>query len=199
MCAAAGCPKGVLFAASYISRQEYNLIPSTFSQIFIMGTTPSKPLASTPVRRPVASTASSVTQNSEETAFSEKRSYLDSVRPYEGPSSGPKSANGSLTVDNISAWESTASGPVHTLARTMMPHSPITSLQRRQVLINDIHVFNNDIKFKTSPIANQRDTGRCWLFASTNVLRYSVMRNAGLSEFQLSQVGFIFYGLSEYY
>lgn len=147
-----------------------------------MGATPSKP--ATAVHAPVASIPAT-TRESRETVFNEKQAYLESVHPS---CSKPKSVDGSLTLDNISAWEATASSPVHTLARTMMPHSPITSLQRREVQINDIHVFNTDIQFKTSPIANQRDTGRCWLFASTNVLRYSVMQRAGLKEFQLSQV-----------
>ncbi|KZP16699.1 peptidase C1B, bleomycin hydrolase [Athelia psychrophila] len=159
-----------------------------------MGATPSKPTTSTTFRTPAASPPAGVTRDSsQDAAFDEKRAYLDRAHPCTSPCSKPKSANGSLTLDNISAWESTASGPVHTLARTMMPHSPITSLQRRQVLIDDIHVYNTDIQFKTSPIANQRETGRCWLFASTNVLRYSVMRRAGLSEFQLSQPYLFFY------
>lgn len=139
-----------------------------------MGAAPSKPAAT--VRAPVASTSAS-TRESQDTIFDEKQSF-----------SPPKSSDGSLTVDNISAWESTVSGPVHTLARTVMPHSPITSLQRRQAEIKDFHVFNTEVPFKTSPVANQRYTGRCWLFASTNVLRYSVMQKAGLKEFELSQV-----------
>lgn len=100
----------------------------------------------------------------------------------------PKSVDGSIGISNLESWEDSTSSPVHTLARTVLSRTDLSALQRREAHILDTHVFNTEIDFKTGPIANQKQSGRCWLFASTNVLRYSVMRKLNLSEFELSQV-----------
>jgi len=102
--------------------------------------------------------------------------------------SWPKSVDGSIGISNLESWEDSTSSPVHTLARTVLSRTDLSALQRREAHIIDTHVFNTEIDFKTGPIANQKQSGRCWLFASTNVLRYSVMRKLNLSEFELSQV-----------
>lgn len=67
------------------------------------------------------------------------------------------------------------------------------SLLSRAAKIADAHVFNNLIDFKTNPRTNQKSSGRCWLFATTNVLRYEVMKKLNLSEFELSQVLYFHY------
>lgn len=102
----------------------------------------------------------------------------------------PKSASGTLTASAISDWESQISAnPKLQLTRTILNHTHIqTALQSRAAHIADQHVFNTEVEFKTGPITNQKSSGRCWLFASTNVLRYNVMKKLSLSEFQLSQV-----------
>ena len=102
--------------------------------------------------------------------------------------SWPKSVDGSIRIANLESWEDSTSSPVHTLARTVLSRTDLSALQRREAHVIDTHVFNTEIDFKTGPIANQKQSGRCWLFASTNVLRYSVMRKLNLSEFELSQV-----------
>ena len=50
-----------------------------------------------------------------------------------------------------------------------------------------MHVFNTELDFKTGPVTDQKSSGRCWLFATTNVLRYEIMKKLNLKEFQLSQ------------
>lgn len=42
-------------------------------------------------------------------------------------------------------------------------------------------------------ITNQKKTGRCWLFAATNCLRYQMMKKYNLEEFELSQNFLLFY------
>jgi len=49
---------------------------------------------------------------------------------------------------------------------------------------NDFHFSN---KIKTKGITNQMGTGRCWLFAGYNVLRYFVIKKLELNKFELSQ------------
>jgi len=46
-------------------------------------------------------------------------------------------------------------------------------------------VFSIDLK--TLPVANQKQSGRCWIFAGLNVLREIVAKKCGLREFELSQ------------
>ena len=43
------------------------------------------------------------------------------------------------------------------------------------------------IDLKTLPVTNQKKTGRCWLFASLNVLREKIAQEKGLQNFELSQ------------
>ncbi|KAJ7925193.1 peptidase C1B, bleomycin hydrolase [Mycena leptocephala] len=82
----------------------------------------------------------------------------------------PVSANGSLSLSNIASWESEiAAKSKAQLARTILAHS-------------DYH-----------PITSQKSSGRCWLFASTNTMRYDVMRKLNLKDFQISQSYLFFY------
>lgn len=122
----------------------------------------------------------------------EKRSFIETLSSDLSSLriSKPKSVDGSLTLSNIASWESaTSSDPKLQLARTILSHSDIRSaLQARSAHIADVHVFNTQIDFKTGPITNQKSSGRCWLFATTNVLRYDIMKKLKLKDFQLSQV-----------
>jgi bleomycin hydrolase len=109
----------------------------------------------------------------------------------------PLSIDGSLTLKNVKTWESfAAANSKLQLARTILSQSNITSvLSSRSARIADQHIFNNVLDFKTGPITNQKSSGRCWLFATTNVIRYGIMRKLKLKEFQLSQVRLIRYHL----
>ena len=53
--------------------------------------------------------------------------------------------------------------------------------------------FNFDINIKTLPAANQKASGRCWIFAATNVCREIVAAKCNLSNFELSQSYLAFY------
>lgn len=43
------------------------------------------------------------------------------------------------------------------------------------------------IDIKTLPVANQKQSGRCWIFAGLNVLREIIAKKCGLDNFELSQ------------
>lgn len=105
-------------------------------------------------------------------------------------SSTPTSADGTIAPAQFSSWEEEiASKPQVELARTILNHTDLRStLKSRKALVTDSHVFNNELKFKTGPITNQKSSGRCWLFATTNILRYNIMKKFNLADFQLSQV-----------
>ena len=53
--------------------------------------------------------------------------------------------------------------------------------------------FNFDINIKTLPAANQKASGRCWIFAATNVCREIVAAKCNLNNFELSQSYLAFY------
>lgn len=113
------------------------------------------------------------------------------VRDTDISLSVPKSGNGTIQLANIDAWESTAAAdPKIQLARTILAHSNIkTTLTSRDAQIAIPHVFNTEVEFKTGPVTNQKSSGRCWLFATTNIIRHEVMKKLKLNDFQCSQVG----------
>jgi bleomycin hydrolase len=47
------------------------------------------------------------------------------------------------------------------------------------------NVFSHEIK--TGEVTSQNSSGRCWLFAATNVMRLEVMKNCDVETFELSQ------------
>ncbi|EJF65279.1 peptidase C1B bleomycin hydrolase [Dichomitus squalens LYAD-421 SS1] len=101
----------------------------------------------------------------------------------------PLSKDGALRLDHVDRWESAvAQSPKLKLSRSILSHSNLDeTLLRREAVIATPHVFNLELDFKTGPITDQKDTGRCWVFASTNVLRYNVQKKLNLEELQLSQ------------
>lgn len=71
--------------------------------------------------------------------------------------------------------------------------NPKEVLASRSTKIADQQVFNVRIPFEGAPITNQRSSGRCWLFASTNVFRVALMQKYGLDSFELSQAYLFFW------
>ena len=102
----------------------------------------------------------------------------------------PLSGDGKLGLTHIASWEADASTNSKVqLARTILSQSDIrTVLSSRSARVADQHIFNNVVDFKTGPVTNQKSSGRCWIFATTNVIRYNIMKKLKLKEFQLSQV-----------
>ena len=53
------------------------------------------------------------------------------------------------------------------------------------------HKFSVDVP--TLPAANQKQSGRCWIFASLNILREKIAKELNLDNFELSQSFVSFY------
>ncbi|TFK54260.1 peptidase C1B bleomycin hydrolase [Heliocybe sulcata] len=149
-----------------------------------MGSAPSKP-ASAPQVAP---------SDNEKQTLVESFSSLR-VSPESEAAPAPLSADGSLSLSNLSSWESDLASDSKTqLARTVFAQSNIKSiLTSRSTIIKDSHVFNTEVDFKTDPITNQKSSGRCWLFATSNIFRYNVMKKLSLNDFQCSQSYLFFY------
>lgn len=52
--------------------------------------------------------------------------------------------------------------------------------------------FNFNVDIKNGTVTNQKQSGRCWLFASLNILRNVVMKKYNLENFELSQSYMLF-------
>ncbi|KAK3330503.1 peptidase C1B, bleomycin hydrolase [Apodospora peruviana] len=71
--------------------------------------------------------------------------------------------------------------------------NPRDVLTSRATKIAEPQVFNVKIPFEGGPITNQRSSGRCWIFASTNTFRVALAQKYSLEEFELSQAYLFFW------
>ncbi|KAG6041313.1 hypothetical protein E4U41_004964 [Claviceps citrina] len=65
--------------------------------------------------------------------------------------------------------------------------NPKTVLTSQASKTANQHLFNTKIPFEGAPITNQRSSGRCWLFAATNIFRVALMSKYNIESFELSQ------------
>jgi bleomycin hydrolase len=91
------------------------------------------------------------------------------------------SGKASKTLDTslFSKWEHRLlSDPKNQLALSAFTQGDMLNLiRRREAVINDgQHLFSDKIEVEGKPVTNQRSSGRCWLFASTNVMRVGMMK-----------------------
>lgn len=106
------------------------------------------------------------------------------------------SQSANLAVSSLQAW-------THELAQdanTQLGSSVLANFNADEALIdrataikNLNKVFNVSVATEGAPVTNQKSSGRCWLFASGNVLRLPVMEKLALKEFQFSQSYWFFY------
>lgn len=55
------------------------------------------------------------------------------------------------------------------------------------------HFFVYKVELEGKPVTNQRNTGRCWIFACLNVLRLPVIKHFNLEDFEFSQAYLFFW------
>ncbi|TRX88487.1 hypothetical protein FHL15_010602 [Xylaria flabelliformis] len=102
---------------------------------------------------------------------------------------------GGLDIQLTHNWQAKLlDDPKNRLALSALSSAnPRNVLMSRSAKIADQQVFNVRIPFEGAPITNQRSSGRCWLFASTNVFRVALMQKYALDEFELSQAYLFFW------
>ncbi|PWN48042.1 peptidase C1B, bleomycin hydrolase [Violaceomyces palustris] len=100
-----------------------------------------------------------------------------------------------ISQEAIKDWDSKAfESDVAKLATLTLHNADLaTSLHRRQAEISNQHIYSHTIPSEAGPVTNQRSSGRCWLFATTNVIRLEVIKSLKLKEFELSQSYLSFY------
>lgn len=69
----------------------------------------------------------------------------------------------------------------------MSTNNPATILEKPSAILKDTQTFNLAIPSEGTPVTNQRSSGRCWIFAATNVFRVAIMKRYNLPSFELSQ------------
>lgn len=101
-----------------------------------------------------------------------------------------------LSVSNLSTWTDSLSQDL----TTQLGSSVLATFNAEEALIdrataikNTTKVFNTSVSTEGAPVTNQKASGRCWLFASGNVLRLPIMEKFELKEFQFSQSYWFFY------
>ncbi|KAK5098658.1 bleomycin hydrolase [Exophiala xenobiotica] len=105
------------------------------------------------------------------------------------------SVDPSLSLSQAEEWEKTLlQDPKNRLALGALVGNDVDAvLSQKAATFVDTQLFNVKIPFEGAPITNQRSSGRCWLFATTNVHRVAIMKKHNLKEFELSQAYLYFW------
>lgn len=101
-----------------------------------------------------------------------------------------------ITLSNMDSWETELlSDPKNQLALNCFTGNDITSIIANNVKINKNNqdLFNYSVSLSGSPITDQKSSGRCWIFASTNVFKEFIKSKFKLNNFQFSQNYLFFY------
>lgn len=100
-------------------------------------------------------------------------------------------SNGSVSDSDISKFfASYSSDPKSLLATNAVCRNDVKEvlLDREQVVRCTDLAFNHKMKYEEAKVADQKATGRCWLFAATNVIRVRLIDQLKLVDnFELSQ------------
>ena len=109
------------------------------------------------------------------------------------------STDPALDVKTTTEWEKELlSDPKNRLALNALLSNNIRDVVANKIsTLPDTQTFNVKIPLEGSPVTNQRSSGRCWLFATTNVLRVPIMKKYNLKEFELSQAYLFFWDKME--
>ena len=76
--------------------------------------------------------------------------------------------------------------------RHALTNTSLSQTVRSMDQIQDAN-YSFDIDIKTMPVTNQKASGRCWIFAATNVLREMIAKKLNVDSFELSQSYLAFY------
>ena len=92
-----------------------------------------------------------------------------------------------ITPEELKAWsEGYAASPERQVATMALARTDINSVNTvPQGNFAMRHKFS--VEIETMEVTNQMQSGRCWLFAATNILRERIAKQLGLEKFELSQ------------
>ncbi len=91
-----------------------------------------------------------------------------------------------LNIEKSNFKENYESNKVNKLVRHALSKNTISTVTyESNNEENTIFTFSHEVK--TLPVCNQKQSGRCWIFAGLNVLREIVAKKLNLKDFELSQ------------
>lgn len=88
-----------------------------------------------------------------------------------------------MTAKNAAAFN--ANNKQNALQRGVVKNGITASAENISAHVNNVPVFSVDLK--TGKVANQKQSGRCWMFAALNTFRHKMLKDFNLNEFELSQ------------
>lgn len=71
------------------------------------------------------------------------------------------------------------------LQRSVVKNGISASAENQSAKVNNVPVFSIDLT--TGKVANQKQSGRCWMFAALNTFRHKMINSFNLKDFELSQ------------
>lgn len=71
------------------------------------------------------------------------------------------------------------------LQRSVVKNGITASAENVSAKVNNVPVFSVDVT--TGKVSNQKQSGRCWMFAALNTFRHKMLNDFKLKEFELSQ------------
>src|SRR5207244_6672311 len=97
-----------------------------------------------------------------------------------------RAAPGALTAEVFSRLEGALATPSFRLAQ-----NAVTQVTAEDVALNRDIVFNTDHSFSHMlddwSVTNQKQSGRCWMFAGLNLFRFAARKKLDVKEFEFSQ------------
>ena len=96
-------------------------------------------------------------------------------------------SGGALTDDALARYrEDFAANPAHRMAQNTVTRVPIDDVALDHAIATSIqHTFSHHLD--DWAVTNQKQTGRCWMFAALNLFRVGAMRKMNLKDFEFSQ------------
>lgn len=92
-----------------------------------------------------------------------------------------------VTQQQIDQWTAAwQASPERQIAALALSASDLKQVAFSQQAANRMHQ-RFSLELETLPVTNQKHSGRCWLFAASNVLREGIAKELGLERFELSQ------------
>ncbi|KAG8198800.1 hypothetical protein JTE90_007104 [Oedothorax gibbosus] len=102
--------------------------------------------------------------------------------------------NGALTDELLKSFRKKLySEPKNILAlNACVKSDPLEVCVQRRVAESSNHVFTHKVDAEIKPMTNQKNSGRCWLFACLNVLRIPFAKHHQIEDFEFSQTYLFF-------
>jgi bleomycin hydrolase len=96
-------------------------------------------------------------------------------------------AEGAISDDTFASLRHGFVGnPAYRIAQNAVTQASVDEIAvNRSIVTNMDHTFS--IMLDDWAVTNQKQSGRCWMFAGLNLLRVSAMRKMGIKEFEFSQ------------